>query len=383
MSKATTVSLRALIWRRFRRRRAGFISGILILAFSLVLLAADFIAPYEYNQQHRRAPSVPPMLGRIHLFDEGGLSLPFVYGLQRQRDPQNIGLWQYEEDHSQRFPIRIFVTGERYRFWGLFETNLHLFGTGNGVSSPGQLFLLGTNQSGVDLFSQILVGGRLSMLLVALVILISFFIGILIGGLSGYAGGWLDTVLQRVIEITMGLPRLALLLALVAAIPAEGSLLGLNPSTPMKRFLVIAGVLALVNWAPLARVIRGQFLALREEDYVFAAKATGAGGARIILRHILPNMMSYLVVSATLAVPSVLILESVLSFLGFGINTPMISWGLLLKQVYDGFVTNLSFYPWLLIPGIFLFATVLAFNLFGDALRDALDPFTVDAGSQM
>jgi len=373
--KIDTPSLKKLIWRRFKRRRLGMISGIIIVILTLMFIGADFIAPYQYDQNHRRAPSVPPMLDRIHFFDEEGQWVgPFVYGIERMRDPERLGLWIYEEDTSARYSIQFFVEGEPYDFWGVFRLDIHLFGTGESPTSVGQLFLLGTNQSGKDLFSQVLVGGRISMFLVFVVILSSFVIGILLGGLSGYLGGWVDNVLQRLVEITMGLPRLALLLALSASVPAN--------TPPEVRLWIIVGVLAVVNWAPLARVIRGQFLALREEDYVFAAKSLGAGTGRIILRHILPNTMSYLVVSATLAVPSVLILESVLSFLGFGLNIPLVSWGLLLKQFNDNFVSNIEFYTWLLLPGVFLFFTVLVFNLFGDALRDAIDPFTVDAESQ-
>ena len=370
MSDAT-LSLKKLIWRRFKRRKLGFLSALLILKLTLIFLCADFIAPYDHDVQHRRAPYVPPMWDRIHVWDENGPSWPFVYGLRRVPHPEHIGVFRYEEDVSQRFPLQLFVKGEPYAWWGLWEMDLHLFGTGTAANSPGQFFLLGTNQSGQDLFSQILVGGRTSLVLSAIVILSSFLLGVALGGISGYWGGWVDTALQRLVEVTMGLPRLALLLALSAAIPSK--------APPMARFWAIAGVLALVSWAPLARVVRGQFLALREEDYVQAAKAVGASSARIIARHILPNTTSYLVVAATLAVPGVLILESVLSFLGFGLNVPLVSWGLLLKQVYESFVTNLSFYPWLLLPGAFLFLTVLAFNLVGDALRDAVDPFTVDA----
>lgn len=374
IKREKTPSLKKLIWRRFKRRRLGMISGIIIVILSLSFSGADFIAPYQYDQNHRRAPSVPPMWDRIHFFEDGQWVGPYVYGLQRTRDPNSIGLWLYGEDKDSRYPIQFFVKGEAYDFWGLFRWDIHLFGTGEPPTSTGQIFLLGTNQSGKDLFSQILVGGRISMFLVTVVIIASFFIGILLGGLSGYLGGWVDNVLQRLVEITMGLPRLALLLALSAAVPAN--------TPPEIRLWIIIVVLAVVNWAPLARVIRGQFLALREEDYVFSAKAVGAGTGRIIFRHILPNTMSYLVVSATLAIPSVLILESVLSFLGFGLNIPLVSWGVLLKQFNDNFVLNIEFYTWLLTPGLFLFFTVLVFNLFGDALRDAVDPFTVDAETQ-
>lgn len=352
-----------------RRSRRLTLLGVLAGLFVLVFALGDFLAPYAPQTQHRRLGYVPPMLGRIHLFEDGRLRWPFVYGLRRERDPELLGVWRYEEDPSQRYPLRFFVRGERYRFWGLFETDWHLFG----VEPPGVLFVLGTNQTGQDLFSQILVGGRLSLALAPLVILSALTLGVLVGGTSGYLGGAVDTALQRLIEIAMGLPRLALLLALSAAVPPR--------APPMTRFWAIAGVLTLVSWAPLARLVRGQVLALREQDFVLAARALGAGTGRLLARHLLPNVRGTLAVGATLAVPDVLILESVLSFLGFGLAAPLISWGLLLKQLQDNLITHLSFHPWLLTPGAFLFASVFLFNALGETLRRRLARFGAADGS--
>ncbi|HED03796.1 MAG TPA: ABC transporter permease [Candidatus Fraserbacteria bacterium] len=361
-----------LIWRRFRQHRAGYLAGWVLAIMALSVFFAGFLAPYPATSPHSDAQNlpyayVPPMLGRIHF---QGLR-PFVYGLKRTYDPLT-SVRGYGEDTSQVYYLKLFVHGEPYRFLGLLPTDLHLFGTGQPPDSPGQFFPLGTDRFGRDLFSRILIGGRISLGIGPLVVLLSFAVGILLGGLSGYYGGGTDTVIQRTVEVAMSLPRLALLLALSAALP---------PQLPaISRFWGIVAILTLVGWAPLARVVRGQFLALREESFVLAARALGLGDLRIIFKHILPNTASYLIVAATLAAPSVILLESVLSFFRFGVQEPLVSWGLLMADLQDNFQYQIQFHPWLLIPGLFIFITVLAFNYLGDALRDAVDPFNIAEG---
>jgi len=364
---ARSVSQTRLIWRRFRRNRAGVIAALVLAALALAALLAGFLSPYEAGAFHDDPQGlaydyVPPMLGWIR-FD--GLQ-PYVHGLQRSYNPLT-GARGYVEDASRRYELGWFVRGEPYRLLGLFETDLHLFGVSPGDDGQGHLFLLGTDRFGRDLFSRALAGGRIALGIGPLVVLFSFALGILLGGLSGFYGGRVDNGIQRLVEVAMSLPRLALLLALSAALPPE--------LPPLSRFWGIVGILAVVGWAPLARVLRGQVLALREQEFVQASRALGAGDLRLIFRHILPNTLGYLIVAATLAAPSVILLESVLSFFGFGVQEPLVSWGVLMGDLLSNFQYQIQFHPWLIVPGFFIFAAVLAFNYLGDALRDAADPF--------
>jgi len=401
-SQATTkefqpVSQWRLIWRRFKHHKIGLIGTAIVLLFYLVFVVlAEFIAPYNYNSEHRDFGYVPPMLTKIRFWDKDGKFSfkPFVYGLKKcqlflnpitgeqtcEDQPGFIyqpGQYLWLEDTDYKCTIELFVRGEPYRFWGIWRTDIHLFGVRQeGVpfdpysidKSPCQLFLFGSDKLGYDIFSMTLVGGRISLIIGPIVIVIAFLVGILLGGISGYYGGGIDTFIQRVIEIFMALPRLALLLALSLILSA-------NKLYGMATFWGIVVILSLVSWAPIARVIRGQVLALRESEFIAAAKAVGSGDLRIIFKHVLPNIMSYLVVAATLTVPNLIILESTLSFLRLGIRAPLTSWGVLMQEAW--FTSVIQNYPWFLIPGIFIVLSVLAFNFMGDALRDAVDPFTV------
>lgn len=362
-----------LIWRRFRRHKLGMVGGIVILFLAFIVLFSDFIAPYSFAKLHKYYTYAPP--SRIHFTTEDGrLTWPYVRGIRREFDWKTYRTGYFETDEI--YPIRFFVRGEPYKLLGLFETDIHLFGLGTDPKDEqqsGWLFLFGTDSLGRDLFSRILVGGRFTLAMGFIVIVLSFLIGIPLGGLSGYYGRWVDTILQKLAETFLALPRLALLLAMAAALPR-------GQSAPMLRFWGIALIIALVSWAPLTRVIRGQFLALREADFVLAARALGASDWRIISRHILPSTLSFLVVSATLTIPNVIIAESTLSFLGYGIQDPLTSWGALLQDAMK--VENIMFYPWILLPGLFIIITVLAFNFLGDALRDAVDPYAVHAAEQ-
>ena len=345
----------ALGWRRFKRSKVGVTGGIVLILLYFIALFAPFLAPYNITTQHTRFPYQPPQ--RVHFVHEGELRRPFVYPLGQERDPVTFQR-VYAEDKSQPQPIRFFIHGEPYSFLGLFESNLHLFGVPEGF-----YFGLGTDRFGRDLLSRILVGSQVSLTVGIVGILISFAIGILIGGVSGYYGGFIDGVLQRLIEVLLSFPRLPILLALATVIPASW------PSTWV--YMGIVAVLSLIGWASLARVVRGQVLSAREVDYVQAARSLGAADLRIILRHVLPNLTSYLVVAATLALPGYILGESALSFLGLGIKEPLASWGLLLKDAQS--FETLNLYPWLLTPGIMIIVAVLAFNFLGDALRDAAD----------
>ncbi|MBB6099818.1 peptide/nickel transport system permease protein [Deinobacterium chartae] len=352
--KAQDTSPLALAWRRFRRSKIGVLSGWVLVVMYLVALLAGFLAPYNITAQHYDYPYQPPQ--RVHIMHEGKLMRPFVYAVKKERDPVTY-ISSYVEDKTQPLPIRWFVRGEEYSFLGI-KTDLHLFGV-----EGGYFFPIGTDKFGRDLLSRMLVGSQVSLTVGIIGILISFSIGIVVGGISGYYGGVIDTLIQRFIEVLLSFPRLPILLALSVIIPPSW------PSTYV--YLGIVAVLALIGWAGLARVVRGQVMGARNIDYVSAARALGAADMRIVLRHIMPNLSSYLVVTATLALPGYILGESALSFLGLGIKEPMTSWGLLLKDAQN--FETLNLYPWLLIPGIMIVISVLAFNFFGDALRDAAD----------
>lgn len=348
-----------LMGRKFRQHKLAIAGLVVIALFYLVAIFAEFVAPYQSLSRHPEYIYCQPQ--RIRFIDQGRLNLrPFVYGFQRSRDPDTLRS-VYTLDKTKKYPIRLFVRGDSYKFWGLWETDLHLFGVGE----DGVMFLFGTDLMGRDLFSQNIYGARISLSIGLVGVTVSFVLGCIIGGISGYYGGVIDAVIQRIIEFLLAIPTIPLWMALSAALPADWSYI--------RVYFFITIILAIRGWAYLARIVRGKFLELREEDFVMAARACGATSGMVIGRHLIPSFLSYLIVSLTLSIPRMILGETALSFLGLGLRPPIISWGVLLQEAQN--IRTVALYPWLLIPSAFVVVAVLAFNFLGDGLRDAADPY--------
>ena len=346
-----------LLQKIFQDKFARVALIVLILIYTIILFA-DFIAPYSSSYSNRDLAYAPPSI--IYTIDENGnFSLPYTYNYVREYDA-DLMQTVFKQDRTKKYYIKIFPKAEHYKFLGIFNTHRHLFGTENG----GELHLLGTDINGRDVFSRLLFGGRISMTVGFLALLIVFPIGMLYGGISGYIGGITDVLMMRFAEAVMAIPSFYLLIILAAILPSG--------MTSVQRFALIVVILALIGWAGFARVIRGMVLAIKEEDFVLAEKLIGASKLRIILKHILPQTTSYVIIAITLSVPSYILAESGLSFLGLGIQQPDASWGNMLKEAQE--FTNILYRPWLLTPGALIFIAVLSFNLLGDTIRDILDP---------
>lgn len=363
MSELDQLSPGQLAWLRFRRHRLAMIAGgVLVFLYSLALLC-EFISPYTPEQRNARAINAPPM--DIRFFDaDGRFHLrPFVYGLDLTIDP-DTWMREYRDDTSTRFELRFFAEGEPYEMWGIFPADRHLFGVDQGGGEYFHWF--GTDSLGRDMFSRILYGARVSLSIGIVGVGLTLFLGVLLGGFAGYLGGIIDNVVQRTTEVLQSIPTLPLWMALSAALPAAWS--------PITTYFGVTIILSLFGWTTLARQVRGRFLAMREEDFVVAARLVGANDTRIVFRHMLPGFTSHIITTATLAVPAMILGETALSFLGIGLRAPVVSWGVLLQQAQNYQVIVLT--PWLLLPGAFIVVTVIAFNLLGDGLRDAADPYS-------
>jgi peptide/nickel transport system permease protein len=351
-----------IFWRQFRRSPHALAGGVLLALFYALALLAPFVAPYSQDELDRSRFYHPPQA--LHWRDAGGrLRLrPYV----RATVP-GPGFFEYREDRARELPLRFLVRGCRYRLLGIVPTERHLFG----VDPPGRVDLLGTDPAGRDEFSRLLFGAQVSLTVGLVGIVISFALGLLLGGVSGYLGGWVDGLIMRSSEVLLSIPGLYLIIALRSVFPAA------LPSH--QAYLAIVAILALIGWAGLARVIRGMVLGIRRADFVTAAEALGMSRMRIIVRHVLPNTMSFVIVAATLSVPGYILGEVFLSFLGVGVQEPAASWGNMLQQARS--LAVLTDFPWLLYaPGVAIFLTVMAFNFLGDGLRDAFDPRRLGAG---
>jgi peptide/nickel transport system permease protein len=340
-----------LTWWKFRKHKLALISAVVIVVLYAIALFADIIAPYDPEKVNPQLIYLPPQ--RIHLFTaEEQFVGPFVYGFKLKRDPVSLRA-NFERDESKRYPLRLFVAGAPYRFLGLFEANTRLFGTGD----PKQtIHLLGTDRLGRDMLSRTVHGARVSLSIGLVGVLLSLVLGIALGGISGYYGGVVDDVIQRVIEFLRSVPAIPLWLGLSAAL--------LKDMPPLQVYFGITIILSLIGWTGLARVVRGRFLALREEDFVIAAQVAGASERRIIFCHMVPAFLSHIIAALTLAIPGTILAETALSFLGLGLRSPVNSWGVLLQEAQN--IRSVATAPWLLLPTILVIITVLAFNFFGD-----------------
>jgi peptide/nickel transport system permease protein len=360
-SKIKVLTVRQLMWLRFKRNRLAVLGALVLLVFYLMALFAPFIAPYDARTTHGSHPAAPPVLPRLVDAEGQWHWPPFLYEEQSAVDPKTF-LRTYKPLEGQRYPLRFFAPGEPYLLFGLIPGDIHLFQ----VDEPAKVFLMGTDPNGRDLFTRVVFGAQVSLTVGLLGVTLSLLIGTLIGIASGYLGGMVDNTTQRFIDLLIAFPLIPLWLALAALVPPTW--------TSVQRFFAISLVLSLVTWGALARQVRGSVLSLREGDYVRAAQYANANAWWIITRHLLPNTLSHVLVIATLAIPTMILGETALSFLGLGIQPPMTSWGLLLNDAQHTRV--LLQQPWLLLPAVFVVVAIIAFNFVGDGIRDAADPFS-------
>ena len=350
-----------LVWWRFRKHRLALASAFVLLLLYVVVLCPDFFSTQDPEATEARLAFIP--IQRLHVFD-GWRPAPWVPDVVGKRNPTTLRM-EWRVDESRKVPVRFFVTGYSYRLLGVIPTRIHLVGAA-AADGRERLHLLGTDRLGRDQWTRLIHGTRTSMTIGLTAVTFSIVLGVLLGGISGYFGGPADAVIQRLIELLQSLPTIPIWLALTAALPRDWS--------PQQVFFAITVILSLVGWTTLGREVRGRFLALREEDFVLAAELAGASQGRIIIRHMVPTFLSHIIATSTLAIPAMIINETSLSFLGLGIRPPAISWGVLLQEAQN--IQTVALAPWLLVPGAVVILSVLAFNLVGDGLRDAADPYS-------
>lgn len=347
----------SVIWRRFRRNKAAMAGGVVVVFYYLVALFAPFVAPYSLTTRFVQQVYLPPQ--QVHFFDNGQFR-PFIYEVVTEFDANLRRV--YRQTENKRY-LEFFASGEPYKLFGFIDTDIHLFQ----AEGESLVSLLGTDRQGRDMLSRIVHGSQISLTIGLAGVTLSLLLGTILGIASGYFGGWIDEIIQRLIEIVRAFPTIPLWMALSAAIPAGWS--------QEQTYFAITLILSLIGWTWLARQLRGLVLSLRESDYVMAAKLAGASHWRIIVKHMIPATLGQIIVVGTLALPAMIIAETALSFLGLGLRPPITSWGVLLQEAQN--FESLALYPWVLSPAVVIVLVIIAFSFLGDGLRDAADPFTI------
>ncbi|MGD0092021.1 MAG: ABC transporter permease [Planctomycetota bacterium] len=364
-----TMSQAQLTWLRFNKHKLAVAALFLLAVLYVIAIFAEFFAPCTREWRDLNHAYAPPQVVRFDFAH--GLH---VQAVRRHIDPITFRK-TYTLDKGRIVPLSFLVRGETYELWGLLPLRRHflgvdhekyeqLYGDTRGLNTP-TFYLLGADKYGRDVLSRMIYGARISLSVGLIGIAFTFLLGVTIGGISGYMGGWADMLIQRLIEIVNSMPQLPLWLALAAVLPGDWS--------PLRIYFAITILLSLLGWTGLARVVRGKILVLREEDYAMAARLLGASHGRILFRHLLPGFASHIIVTLTLSVPGMILGETSLSFLGLGLRPPIVSWGVMLQDCMD--IKVVRYYPWLLLPMVFIVLAVLCFNFLGDGLRDAADPY--------
>ena len=354
----------ALVWRKFRRHRLAMVSAVVVIFIYLVAIFAEFLAPFPTDQTSVRHTFAPPQPLALFVTDADGTRFrPHVKGLKMEIDREAMRR-SFAVDAERIIPVGFFVKGYEYKLLGLIPANRHFFGP---IDPRDPMYLWGADRLGRDMFSRIVMGTRVSMSIGLVGVAVSLVIGVAMGGLSVYYGGWVDTLIQRFIEFIRSVPTIPLWMGLAAAIPLDWP--------PLRTYFVVTVIVSMIGWTSLAREVRGKFLSLRGEDFITAARLDGLTDREVILKHMVPSFSSHIIASLTLAVPLMILAETSLSFLGIGLQPPLVSWGTLLKEAQN--IRSIIEAPWLLIaPGSVIVVAVLALNFLGDGLRDAADPYS-------
>lgn len=363
-AKSAAAGQWTLMALKFGRQKVAVASLVIVALLYLVGAFAEFLAPYDTDMTRPQFTYAPPQ--GISLFVTGPNGswqfMPHASGYTITVDEAAMRR-TFTVDPEKIVPLGFFVTGESYKFWGLFESNIHFIGP---ISPKQTVYFLGSDRIGRDVLSRLIYGTRISLSIGLVGVVISLFLGVFLGGISGYYGGAIDTVIQRLVEIVSAMPTIPLWMGLAAAIPLAWP--------PALVYFTVTAIVSLLGWTSLAREVRGRFFALRDEDFVTAARLDGSNEMRLIFRHMLPSITSHLLAMMTLAVPAMIIAETSLSFLGIGLKPPVVSWGVLLQDAQN--IRAIANAPWLLVwPALAVMLSVLSFNFLGDGLRDAADPY--------